>query len=297
MIRIITHATLTFAIFMASAGTALAASDDGLVYCFDQERDLVTRRAAVACRGKIVDRSVAEQARQRRIQRIRGQIDQPSKLYPNRRRRGSGTGFFVTPAGALLTNNHVIAKCDAVSVQPMSGPAVRAKVDLRDAALDLALLQVDLGTATTPVAVFRNSPDRIGGGTISVVGFPLHGRVAIKPIFITGRAIDAWTGDDSRKPRFRIKADIRRGNSGGPVMDVNGLVIGVVTAKVNTPKMFQSTGRVMRNVGIAISRQAVLNFLKRHNVDYSARTGGMPIKPADVFARARHFVARVLCWK
>lgn len=179
----------------------------------------------------------------------------------------------------------------------MSGPAVRAKVDLRDAAKDLALLQVDLDTASTPIAVFRNSANRIGGGSVSVVGFPLYGRVAIKPIFITGRAIDAWTGDDSRKTRFRIKADIRRGNSGGPVIDVNGLVVGAVTAKINTPKMFQSTSRVMRNIRIAITRKTVLAFLKRRNVEYSARSGGMPIPPAEIFTRARHFVARVLCWK
>jgi S1-C subfamily serine protease len=236
MARIIISASLTFAVFTVCSGTLLAASDDGLVYCFDQDRDLVTRVAAVACLGRIVDKSVAEQVRQRRIQRIRGQINQASKLYPNRRRRGSGSGFFVTPAGKLLTNNHVIAKCGAVSVQPRIGQPVRAQVIQRDAATDLALLQVKLNTATTPIAVFRNSPDRIGGGTISVVGFPLHGRVAIKPIFITGRAIDAWTGGTSQPARFRIKADIRRGNSGGPVMDVNGLVIGVVTAKINTPQ-------------------------------------------------------------
>lgn len=297
MARIVTYATLIFAVFLAGRGPAMAAPDDGRVYCFDQERDLVTRTAAAACHGKIVDKSIADQARQRRIQKIRSQINQASKLYPNRRRTGSGSGFFVTPDGALLTNHHVIAKCDAVSVQPMSGSPVRAEVIQRDAATDLALLRVKLNTPSTPVAVFRDSPDRIGGGNISVVGFPLHGRVAIKPIFITGRAIDAWTGGASQPARFRIKADIRRGNSGGPVMDVNGLVIGVVTAKVNTPKMFKSTGRVMRNIGIAISRQTVLDFLKRHNVDYRTRSGGLPIPAGDVFTRARYFVARVLCWK
>ena len=131
------------------------------------------------------------------------------------------------------------------------------------------------------VAVFRDSPGRIGGGDILVIGFPLHGRIAIQPIFTRGRALDAWTGDSSRTGRFRIKADIRRGNSGGPVLDVNGLVIGVLTAKINTPKMFKKTGRFMRNVGIAISRRIVLEFLKRHGVDYRTRRGGMPSVAAD----------------
>ena len=69
------------------------------------------------------------------------------------------------------------------------------------------------------------------------------------------------------------------------MLDLNGLVIGVVTAKVNTPKVFQKTGRVMRNIGIAISRPTVLDFLKRHGVEYSARRGGMPITPSEAFAR------------
>jgi S1-C subfamily serine protease len=104
-------------------------------------------------------------------------------------------------------------------------------------------------------------------------------------------------GGKARPGRFRIKADIRRGNSGGPVLDLNGLVIGVVTAKLNTPKLFQKIGRVMRDIGIVISRRVVLDFLKRHGVHVRTRRGGMPIPSDVIFTRARRFVARVLCWK
>ena len=141
---------------------------------------------------------MADQVRRRRIERIRGQINQESKLFPNRRRSGSGTGFFVTPSGSVLTNDHVIAKCSALSVQPMTGKAVRAEIIQRDGTVDLALLRVRLAGPAPSVAVFRDSPGRMGGGEISVIGYPLHGRVTIKPIFTKGRAIDAWLGGAAR---------------------------------------------------------------------------------------------------
>lgn len=301
MTIILFRMTLAFAAFAASMNTGMAASGNDQVYCLDRARDLVTQVARTACRNEIVDKAVADQVRQRRIQRIRGQINQESKLYPNRRRKGSGSGFFVTDAGLLLTNNHVVAKCAALSVQPMAGKPVRAQVIQRDPATDLALLDVTLArTRFSPgptVAIFRDKPGRMGGGDISVVGYPLHGRVAIKPIFTQGRAIDAWMGDKPKQGRFRIKADIRRGNSGGPVLDINGLVIGVVTAKINTPRVFQKSGRVMRNIGIAVSRQTVLDFLKRHSVDYSSAEGGAPLPADEIFTRARRFMGRVLCWQ
>ena len=76
----------------------------------------------------------------------------------------------------------------------MTGKAVRAEIIQRDGTVDLALLRVRLAGPAPSVAVFRDSPGRMGGGEISVIGYPLHGRVTIKPIFTKGRAIDAWLG-------------------------------------------------------------------------------------------------------
>jgi S1-C subfamily serine protease len=173
---------LALAALIVSMAAGNAVADDGLVNCLDRDRDLVTRSAPSTCRGEIVDQAAADRVRQRRIQRILGQINQDYKLYPNRRRSGSGSGFFVTTDGALLTNDHVIARCKALSVQPMTGNSVRAEIVQRDAATDLALLRVNLSLPATSVAVFQDSPGRIGGGDISVIWFPLHGRIAIRPI-------------------------------------------------------------------------------------------------------------------
>ena len=85
------------------------------------------------------------------------------------------------------------------------------------------------------------------GEDIAVVGYPLHGLVAIKPIMVKGHV---YVGSEPpRADLFAMSIDIRRGNSGGPVVDRAGRIVGVVVAKVNTPSVFAAAGQVVRNLG------------------------------------------------
>jgi serine protease Do len=83
---------------------------------------------------------------------------------------------------------------------------------------------------------------------------------------VTGKVREFAPEKLDRWGRFAIDADIRRGNSGGPVIDDRGYVVGVVSAKVNTPAMFQRTGQVMRDIGLIIRQDRALRFLERFNV-------------------------------
>ena len=94
-----------------------------------------------------------------------------------------------------------------------------------------------------------------------------------------------------------MKIDVRRGNSGGPVLDRAGRVVGVVVAKINTPSVYAATGRLVRDVGIAIRLWAVMEFLRDHGVKIAESSTLPPLTQAEVFSKAHRFVGQVGCWR
>jgi S1-C subfamily serine protease len=238
----------------------------------------------------------AEAIRARRVHRVRNQLKAPEQAVPDKTLKATGTGFFVSPNGALVTNHHVVANCAAVTVTMSDGTVIPAEVVATEEGEDLALLKIDRNVAVS--ASFRQGALPKSGSTIAVIGFPLHGRVAIKPIFVSGHMVQDPQMLRPMNGRFPLKADIRRGNSGGPVIDDGGLVVGVVTAKVNTPEMFERTGQVVRDIGLAIDIATVREFLKRNGSEFSELPPQRPIQDeAKLFARAQTFVARIGCWQ
>lgn len=266
-----------------------------MVWCHDTERDLVARKPQHQCSGEMVSDDKAREIRARRVQRMKDRLSGKSRLaVPGKKMKGSGTGFFVSGSGHLLTNNHVIDKCTAITVTPTSGESGRAAVIGADAKLDLAVL----ATRVTPpkVATFRRQAFG-AGGRIAIVGYPLHGKVAIKPIFRTGKSLPPTGLGQAAAIRFPFKADVRRGNSGGPIVDGAGSVIGVVMAKVNTPELYKRTGKVVRDIGVGIREDVVLAFLAKHRVAYRMNGGGLQMSDVDLFAAAQRIVARIGCWR
>lgn len=264
-----------------------------VVWCHDQERSTVTRTEAWRCDGEAVSDAEAERIREERIQRVRRSLRPREPVIPGTRQRGSGSGFFVSAAGHVLTNAHVVDGCRAVSVTPPGGDMAPAAIVASDSRSDLALLHAPLSPAA--VAAFSDSARLLPGDEVAVVGYPLHGLVAIEPILVTGHI---HIGAAPPIPdRFAIRIDIRRGNSGGPVLDRAGRVVGVVVAKVDTPAIYAATGRIVRDVGFGISEAAAAGFLASHDVAPETATGTDPLDDDALLARARSFVARIGCWR
>jgi serine protease Do len=267
-----------------------------IVNCYDPGRNIVRRTALWKCKGEAVSDARAQEIKASRIRRAKGKL-QPSKaLYPGLKMRSSGSGFFVSGDGHVLTNDHVIAGCRRVSVKPTDVrdhlPATVIGSDKPD---DLAVLKYS-GT-TVAVAKFRKPLNLQVGDKVAVIGHPLHGLVAIKPIFVTGKVRAFQEQKLQRWGRFAIDADIRRGNSGGPVIDDRGYVIGVVSAKINTPAMFQRTGEVLRDIGLIIRQDRALRFLDRFGVAYTGDDRRPTLDDATLSGLAYAFVARIGCWK
>ena len=267
-----------------------------IINCHDVERNIVRRTALWKCKGAIVSDARAQEIKASRIQRARGKLTPQKALFPGLRMRGSGSGFFVSQDGHVLTNHHVIDGCVRVSVKPSAAPRhLPASVIGADKIDDLAVLKYSGQTAA--VAKFRKPLKMKVGDKVAVIGHPLHGLVAIKPVFVTGKVKEFQKDRLERIGRFAIDADIRRGNSGGPVIDDRGYVVGVVSAKVNTPVVFKRTGELHRDVGIIIRQDRALRFLERFNIAYTGDDVRPPLDDVELSGLAFAFVARIGCWK
>ncbi len=139
-----------------------------------------------------------------------------------------GSGFIVDPKGIVVTNNHVIDNADQVTVTLHDGREFKATIQAVDRETDLAVLQLDAPPAKLPFVTFGDSNVARVGDWVLAIGNPfgLGGTVTVGIISARNRDIDAGNFDDF----IQTDAAINRGNSGGPLFDMSGKVVGVNTA-------------------------------------------------------------------
>ena len=198
----------------------------------------------------------------------------------------SGTAFFVSDDGDALTNAHVVEDCQQIRV---AGAA--ARLIARDSPNDLALLKTQLHPAQW--ANWRQSVKL--GEDIVAYGFPLAGRLSSSGNVVTGNVTAlVGLGDDSRF--LQISAPIQPGNSGGPLFDRNGSVVGVVVAKLNAVKIASETGDIPQNVNFAIKSSVAVAFLDAHRVPHSENDAPpLPLSTPEIATQAQALTAQVLC--
>src|SRR5205823_5670858 len=138
-----------------------------------------------------------------------------------------GSGFIIDPAGLIVTNNHVIANADQITVTLSDDTTHQAQVVGRDAVTDLALLKINAKTPL-PAANWGDSTQARVGDWVLAIGNPfgLGGTVTSGIISATARDIHSGPYDDF----LQTDASVNRGNSGGPMFNLGGEVIGINTA-------------------------------------------------------------------
>lgn len=206
---------------------------------------------------------------------------------------GTGTAFMVAP-DLLVTNRHVIQSCAAVEVYTPDGKKP-AQVQVADAAVDLALLRVP-GLRGTPVRLRSPRSIRLGE-TVFVFGFPLSGSLTSGGNFTSG-LVSGLRGLHDAPGDIQITAPVQPGNSGGPLLDAAGQVIGVVKAKLDAMKAAKAIGDIPQNVNFAIAAPTLVDFLVRQRVGFgngSANPTTAPIDTAQVAELAQGFTFRVEC--
>ena len=174
------------------------------------------------------------------------------------RAEGVGSGFVVDASGLIVTRHHVVKGADAVTVTLQDGRTLEAQIVGVDPKTDLALIEVDAGESLPVVSFGDSDRTRVGDWVVAVGNpFGLGGTVTAGIVSGRGRDIGSGPYDDF----LQIDAPINRGNSGGPLFDRSGRVVGVNTA------IFSPTGG---NVGIGFAIPA--NVAK--SVVESLRTDG-----------------------
>jgi serine protease Do len=189
----------------------------------------------------------------------------------------SGTSF-VAAEGRLVTNHHVVDGCRRMVARNAKGVEETARVLASDPRRDLALLSVTPGFG--PPLVFRAEPEVKLGETAITFGFPLAGLLSSGPTLTIG-AISALSGLRDNKANFQISAPVQPGNSGGPLFDGQGHVIGVVVAKLNAARVAEMTdGDIPQNVNFAVKGGPVIEFLREHGVSPQTAASAGPDRGA-----------------
>lgn len=206
-------------------------------------------------------------------------------------RKSTGSGFRVSADGHILTNAHVVHECTEVRIPP----AVLVRVAAREQSSDLALLRAPAAAALT-FARFRQGRGIRPGAGIVVVGYPLRGVVASEASVSTG-TVSALAGPGDDRRLIQISAPVQPGNSGGPVLDLAGNVIGMVVGKLDAIEIARSTGDIPQNVNFAISSGTARSFLDATGVLFETAPSDTELGPVEVAAAARRFTVVVECWK
>ncbi|MEY4859754.1 MAG: hypothetical protein RLZZ235_1921 [Pseudomonadota bacterium] len=222
----------------------------------------------------------------------------PSPGAPSPQARGgrasTGTGFVVA-RDRVLTNHHVIDGCNAITIRTADGRTLPATMPARvDVQRDLALLAVPNNPG--PVLAFRSNLVRRGESVVTY-GFPLAGLLAAGPTLTTGE-VSALAGLANNEQHFQISAPVQQGNSGGPLLDRQGNVMGVIVSKLNAQRIAQRTGDIPQNVNFAVKGTEALGFLRRAGVEPTLRESApTELSAAEVGERAHPSTVFIRCEK
>jgi S1-C subfamily serine protease len=202
----------------------------------------------------------------------------------------SGTGFFVSGLGHIVTNRHVVDGCRTIRTRD----GQRLKLVLLSGTADLALLKQD--THPSASATFRSGLGIRVGDEVIAFGFPLPGILSSEGNISTGTvAANSGVGDD---PHFiQVSAPVQPGNSGGPLLDASGNVVGVVVAKLDAIRVADITGDIPENVNFSISRDVVVDFLKSSSVPFQQKPSLRKLKTSDVAVLAKLISIAITCIK
>ena len=127
-----------------------------------------------------------------------------------------------------------------------------------------------------------------------LAGYPLSGLLSYDLIVTSGQ-VNSLAGLANDPNLLQISAPLQPGNSGGPIIDRSGGIVGVVVSKLNAARLAKITGDLAQNVNFAIKPEIIRLFLDANQVHYVTVNLGARIEGTEIAQRARSFSAQILC--
>ena len=228
---------------------------------------------------------------------------QQSKQTKHKSANEIGSGFYVSKFRHIVTNQHVVNQCNKITVGDSISKQIPATLLASDRLNDLAILQtisMEMASADTKSFVQKlsiqvvpvlsgglmRSEDVVGGEEIFVAGFPLANQIS-DSLKLSDGIVSSTKGYENDISKFEISSVVRKGNSGGPIYDKKGNIVGVVVEQVNVSRS--------DNVNFAIKGSTVKQFLSAHNVPtrWSNRKDNIDTK--DIYKIASKQTVMVVC--
>lgn len=173
----------------------------------------------------------------------------------------TGSGFFITSSGYFVTNYHVIKDAGKIGLRDVQGKTYEAIVIKVDTNNDLAILKAKGTFSALPVV---NSQTVKRGAHVITVGFPNIDIQGKEPKLSEG-IVSALSGMQDEPTVFQISVPIQQGNSGGPMVNMNGNVVGIVASKLSAIYMLKNKGSVPENVNYAIKSNYLNELIQTDN--------------------------------
>jgi hypothetical protein len=218
----------------------------------------------------------------------------PSAVSPKQSRKekgySTGTGFFVSRNGYVVSAFHVIQDAKEVAIILRSGDTMRAAVRGIDNANDIALLKVARGAQPLPIV---SSKAVAVGDPVFTIGYPLVDIEGQEQKATFGR-INAMSGVQDDVRFVQMDVPIQPGNSGGPLLDSRGRVVGVVTRSLDPAALLKDSGTVPQNANYAVKSDYVLPLMTRYEVDSAAGRDGAAHSEAEMIKRVRDSVVLII---
>ena len=205
-------------------------------------------------------------------------------------RASSGSGFIVSKNGHIVTNNHVISGCQKVEVS-FKNKLYEAKTISVNPPKDLAILKANFNTKSV-LSLSDKSPELLQD--IYVAGYPF-GQAISNSIKVTKGIISSLKGLNNNNANIQIDAALQPGNSGGPIIDDNGNVVGVAVAKLDMKKVIKNFGVIPENTNFGIKVSAARDMLIKKNITIPT-PNIQPISKSDLGKKIEAGTSYISCW-